>query len=124
MQLTIRYFFIISIVLSIVLAIEPFFEFSANDLNGELIPLSKYKDNKVILVVNVASNCGYTHINYSELQAMYERWHEKGLEILAFPCNQFGQQEQGSSYDIMQYTKRAGVTFPVFEKVIVKALLC
>ena len=116
MNLSLRYF-IVSVMLTLVLALEPFFDFSANDLNGQLIPLSTYKDNKVILVVNVASNCGYTHTNYNELQALYDRLHDKGLEILAFPCNQFGQQEQGSSADIMQYTKKAGVTFPVFEKV-------
>ena len=92
------------------------YDFSVEDSHGSQQPLSQYQ-GKVMLVVNTASKCGYTP-QYKELQALYEAWHEKGLEILAFPCNQFGQQEPGSNAEIQQFCQlNYGLTFPVFGKI-------
>ena len=116
---------------------ESIFDFSVEDAHGNLVPLSRYQDSKVILIVNTASYCGYTVSNYEQLQEMYSRLHPKGLEILAFPCtiydmkevvlntpgNQFGEQEPGSNEDILKFvSNRFGVEFPVFGKV--KNLMC
>jgi glutathione peroxidase len=84
---------------------------------GKSIPLSTYKSAKVILVVNVASNCGYTYTNYRELNDLYDRYKHRGLEILAFPCNQFGEQEPLSDADIHQFVANYGVSFPVLAKI-------
>jgi glutathione peroxidase len=95
---------------------SPIYEFSVEDSNGSQQPFAQYQ-GKVMLVVNTASKCGYTS-QYKELQALYEAWHEKGLEILAFPCNQFGQQEPGSNAEIQQFCQlNYGLTFPVFGKI-------
>jgi glutathione peroxidase len=96
-----------------------FFDYSAEDGHGNVVPLSKYKDAKVILVVNVATNCGFTYTNYQQLIDLYDKYHKRGLEILAFPCNQFGEQEPGSNTDIQNFVKNFGVTFPVFSKILV-----
>jgi len=69
------------------------------------------------LVVNVASNCGHTYSNYRQLREMYDSLHDRGLEILAFPSNQFGNQEPGSNAEIQEFCKSSGVNFPVFAKV-------
>ncbi|KDD76862.1 glutathione peroxidase [Helicosporidium sp. ATCC 50920] len=73
-------------------------------------------EGKVLLVVNVASACGYTASNYEGLVDLYERYHKYGLEILAFPCNQFGNQESGSAEDIQRFVTRYRVTFPLMAK--------
>ena len=65
---------------------ENIFDFSVEDAQGQLVPLSKFQDSRVILIVNTASYCGYTVSNYEQLQDLYSRLHPKGLEILAFPC--------------------------------------
>jgi len=84
-------------------------------LNGQTENLRDYA-GKVLLVVNVASACGFTP-QYKELQALYEEVKDAGLEILGFPCNQFGGQEPGSAEEIAQFCEsRFGVTFPVFAK--------
>ncbi len=67
--------------------------------------------------MNVASNCGYTYTNYRELIDMYDRLHHRGLEILAFPSNQFGNQEPGTDEEIQTFCKNYGVNFPVMAKV-------
>ncbi len=68
-------------------------------------------------MVNTASKCGFTP-QYTELQTLYETWHAKGLEILAFPCNQFGQQEPGNDAEIQQFCQlNYGLTFPVMAKI-------
>jgi glutathione peroxidase len=93
-------------------------------LDGKEVDLKKY-DGKVVLIVNVASECGLTP-QYSELQEVYTKYKDKGLVILGFPCNQFGGQEPGSAKEISEFcTKNYGVTFDMFEKVDVnKAGAC
>ena len=86
------------------------------DMNGKEIALSSYK-GKVLLIVNVASACGYTP-QYKGLQELYEKYKDKGLEILAFPCNDFGGQEPGTNAEIKEFcSMNYGVTFKLFDKV-------
>ena len=85
-------------------------------LNGEPCSLSEYR-GKVVLIVNTASQCGFTP-QYKGLESLYEKYNEKGLVVLGFPCDQFGHQEPGSSDEIGAFCeKNYGVTFPVFEKI-------
>jgi glutathione peroxidase len=92
------------------------YDFSATAIEGTPVPLSTYKD-KVLLIVNTASQCGFTP-QYQGLQALHNKYAQQGLVILGFPCNQFGQQEPGSSDDIKSFCEtRFGVTFPLFEKI-------
>ena len=95
---------------------ESFYDFKANDINGKEVSMSSY-EGKVVLIVNVASSCGFTP-QYEGLQKLYDEHKEKGLEILAFPCNQFGEQEKGSEEEIKNFCeKNYSITFPIFEKV-------
>ncbi len=95
---------------------ESFYDFKANDINGKEVPMSSY-EGKVVLIVNVASSCGFTP-QYEGLQKLYDEHKEKGLEILAFPCNQFGKQENGNTEEIKNFCeKNYSITFPIFEKV-------
>ena len=92
------------------------FDFEAKTLDGADKSLDAYK-GKVVLVVNTASQCGFTP-QYAGLQKLYEQYHDKGLEILGFPCDQFGHQEPGDEEAIGAFcTKNYGVTFPMFSKV-------
>ena len=94
----------------------PIYEFSANSLQGARINLSDYA-GKVLLIVNTASKCGFTP-QYKELEVIYEKYRERGLEILGFPCNQFGKQEPGAAEEIGAFCeKNYGVNFPMFEKI-------
>lgn len=82
---------------------------------SEEVPLSKYKD-KVLLIVNTASQCGFTP-QYKGMQETYEKLNPRGFEILAFPCNQFGEQEPGSDSEIKSFCERTfNTTFPIFSK--------
>src|SRR6185436_11251192 len=93
-------------------------EFSVKTLEGEEISLSKFKGKKM-LIVNVASECGYTP-QYKNLQALADQYKDK-LTVIGFPANNFGGQEPGSSGEIRQFcTKNYGVTFPMMEKISVK----
>ena len=92
------------------------YEFRVKDIDGSEVDLSSYK-GKVILIVNVASACGFTS-QYEGLQDLFERYKDKGLEILAFPCNQFGSQEPGSNEQIKTFCEdKYSVTFKLFDKV-------
>ena len=85
-------------------------------LNGDQENLQDYA-GKTLLIVNVASNCGFTS-QYRDLQKLYEANKARGLEILGFPCNQFGAQEPGSAEQIQNFcSTNYGVTFPMFEKI-------
>lgn len=86
------------------------------DIDGKEVNLSDYK-NKVLLIVNVASFCGYTK-QYAGLQDLYENYKDKGFEILAFPCNQFGNQEPGTNEEIKNFcSSKYNVTFRLFDKI-------
>ena len=88
-------------------------------IDGSACDLSQYK-GKVVLVVNVASRCGYTS-QYAGLQKLYDAHKDKGLVVLGFPANEFGGQEPGSDAEIAQFcSSKYGVTFPVFSKIVVK----
>lgn len=92
-------------------------DFSVKDIDGKDVALSKFK-GKLLLIVNVASRCGLTTSNYTELTDIYEKYKTQGFEILAFPCNQFGGQEPGSNDDIKQFAcTRFKAEFPIFDKV-------
>jgi glutathione peroxidase len=92
------------------------FDFKAKTLAGKPAALKSYK-GKVLLVVNTASNCGFTP-QYKGLQALYDQYHAQGLEVLGFPCNQFGEQEPGEAHEIGAFCERNyGVSFPMFEKI-------
>ncbi|XP_047966296.1 probable phospholipid hydroperoxide glutathione peroxidase, partial [Salvia hispanica] len=87
------------------------------DAKGDDINLSAYK-GKVLLIVNVASQCGLTNSNYTELTQLYQKYKDQGLEILAFPCNQFGSQEPGTNEEIQEFVcTRFKAEYPVFDKV-------
>ncbi len=92
------------------------FEFSAQDIQGNNKDLADFK-GKVMLIVNTASKCGFTP-QYEGLENIYKDLKGQGLEILGFPCNQFGQQEKGSDTEIAGFCmKNYGVSFPMFSKV-------
>ena len=91
-------------------------EFEARSLEGRPVSLGEYA-GKVMLVVNTASKCGFTP-QYEGLEAIYEKYRDRGLVVLGFPCNQFGEQEPGSHEEIGAFCqKNYGVSFPMFEKV-------
>jgi glutathione peroxidase len=94
----------------------PIYEFAVKDIKGEEHKLAEYK-GRVMLVVNTASKCGFTP-QYKGLQALYDRFHVRGLEVLGFPCNQFGAQEPGNNDEIESFCElNFGVKFPLFDKV-------
>ena len=94
-------------------------EFTMDAINGTPTPLASFK-GKVLLVVNVASQCGYTY-QYEGLQALYLKYKDQGLVVAGFPANNFGAQEPGSDAEIGAFCKsKFGVTFPMFSKISVK----
>jgi glutathione peroxidase len=96
-----------------------FFDFDIKDINEENFALKNLKD-KAVLLVNVASNCGFTK-QYSELQELYEKYNEKGLVVLGVPSNQFGGQEPGNNNEIKDFCEtNFNITFPMTTKVDVK----
>lgn len=91
-------------------------DFTVKSLEGGEVDLSKYK-GKVLLVVNVASECGATP-QYAQLQQLHEQYGDKGLVVMGFPCNQFGSQEPGSAQEIRTFcTREYAVKFPMFAKI-------
>ena len=92
------------------------FDFTAQDIAGKDVDLSQYK-GKVLLIVNTASKCGFTP-QYKGLQAVFEKYRERGFEVLGFPCNQFGHQEPGDEAQISEFCElNFGVDFPLFGKI-------
>jgi glutathione peroxidase len=92
------------------------YSFSARSLSGEPISLGIY-DGKVMLIVNTASECGFTP-QYAGLQKLHEQYGVRGLQVLGFPCNQFGKQEPGDAAQIGAFCeKNYGVTFQMFDKI-------
>ena len=95
---------------------QKIYEFKVNDDEGKEVPLAQYR-GKVLLIVNTATRCGFTP-QYKELQALYEKYGRDGLEILDFPCNQFGEQAPGSIQEIHQFcTANFNIEFPQFDKI-------
>jgi glutathione peroxidase len=95
------------------------YDFSMTSIEGKTIPLSTYR-GKVLLVVNVASRCGFTP-QYKDLEALYQKYQDQGLVILGFPANNFLGQEPGTNAEIKEFcTLNYGVTFPMFSKISVK----
>ena len=97
--------------------VKTFYDFKMKSIDGTVVDFSKYKGKKV-LVVNVASKCGYTP-QYEELQQLHEKYGDK-IVVLGFPANNFMKQEPGSNEEIAEFCKKNyGVTFPLFEKISV-----
>ena len=98
------------------MAADSVHEFKMKNIEGKEVELSEYK-GKVLLVVNVASKCGATP-QYEQLQALQEKYGEKGLVVIGVPCNQFGGQEPGTEKEIKKFcTNKYDVTFPMMSKV-------
>ena len=94
-------------------------DFTMKDIDGKDVPLAKYQ-GKVLLIVNTASQCGYTP-QYKGLQEIYQKYKDQGFEILAFPANEFGAQEPGTNDQIKQFcSTKYSVSFPLFSKIVVK----
>lgn len=98
---------------------KPLYAFALNDIDGAPVTLGQYS-GKALLLVNVASKCGYTK-QYAGLQALYEKYQDKGLVVLGFPANNFGSQEPGTNEEIKAFCSTTfNVTFPMFAKISVK----
>ena len=92
------------------------YDFSANDIDGKERSLAEFR-GKVVLIVNVASQCGFTP-QYKGLEALHRKYASQGVEVLGFPCNQFGKQEPGEASEIKNFCSLTyDVTFPVFAKI-------
>lgn len=105
-----------TLLLSITVMAQNVYDFNVFDRKGNEISLSEYK-GKVLLIVNTATRCGFTP-QYEELEALYKVYRDKGLEILDFPCNQFGQQAPGSEEEIHSFCQlNYGTEFPQFKKI-------
>jgi glutathione peroxidase len=95
------------------------YDFSFNDIDGSKLKLSEFR-GKVIVVINVASQCGFTS-QYEDMQKIWEKYQSKGVIVLAVPSNDFGGQEPGTNKDIKTFCEaKFGISFPITEKVIVK----
>ncbi len=94
-------------------------DFQVRDIEHKLVDLSRYK-GEVLLVVNTASQCGYTP-QYEGMEAIYQKYKSRGFEVLAFPANEFGQQEPGTDKEIKSFcSSKYNVTFPLFAKIVVE----
>lgn len=92
------------------------YDFKVRSAKGVEVPMTDYKD-KVLLIVNTATGCGFTP-QYEGLQKLYDKYKDKGLEILDFPCNQFGHQAPGTEEEIQEFcTLKYKTTFPLFAKI-------
>lgn len=109
---------ILFITLSFFMSVPSLYDFKMNSIDGDQIDFAKYK-GKTLLIVNVASKCGYTP-QYADLQKLQEQYGKK-ITILGFPANNFGSQEPGTNLQISEFCqKNYGVTFEMFEKISVK----
>jgi glutathione peroxidase len=94
------------------------YDFTLNSIDGKPAPLAAYK-GKVLMIVNVASRCGYTP-QYTALEAIYEKYQSRGFVIAGFPANNFGEQEPGTNAEIKQFcSAKFNVKFPMFAKISV-----
>jgi len=94
------------------------YDFSVKDIAGNEVDLRERYEGKVVLIVNVASKWGLTAKNYQQLQALYSKHASAGFRVMAFPCNQFGNQEPGTNESIQQFAQRNyGVSFDLYQKV-------
>jgi glutathione peroxidase len=92
------------------------YDFSAESIDGKKIPLLQYK-GQVLVIVNTASKCGFTP-QYAGLEALYQRYKDRGVTVLGFPCNQFGAQEPGSAQEIAHFCEtNYRVSFPIFSRI-------
>ena len=92
------------------------YDLKLKDIDGKETSLAPYR-GKTLLIVNVASKCGYTR-QYAGLEALYQKYRDKGFVVLGFPCNQFGGQEPGTNQEIKQFcSTKFNVTFPLFDKI-------
>tara|TARA_B100001094_G_scaffold295291_1_gene316549 strand:- start:32642 stop:33142 length:501 start_codon:yes stop_codon:yes gene_type:complete len=95
---------------------QDIYDIEVTDIEGQTYPLERYR-GKVLLIVNTASRCGFTS-QYKELESLYQKYNDQGLVILAFPCNQFGQQEPDDETAIQNFCElNFGVTFPLHQKI-------
>ncbi|EIE20691.1 glutathione peroxidase [Coccomyxa subellipsoidea C-169] len=94
---------------------EAFYDFKVKDADGKTVDLSIYK-GKVVLIVNVASQCGFTP-QYKEMAELYNKYSSQGFVILGFPCNQFGGQEPGSNAQVKKFAQDRGAKYPIMSKV-------
>jgi glutathione peroxidase len=100
---------------------ESLYDIKLKDIDGKDTTLAAYK-GKAVLIVNVASKCGYTK-QYAGLETTYQKFKDKGFVVLGFPCNQFGGQEPGSNEEIKQFcSSKFNVTFPLFDKIDVNGV--
>lgn len=112
------FLFLIALLLMQTLAVraDSIHDIAVKDIDGKDTTLGAYK-GKVLLIVNVASQCGYTP-QYQGLETIYEKYKDKGFTVLGFPCNQFGQQEPGTNEEIKQFcSSKYNVKFPMFDKI-------
>ncbi len=101
---------------AIVASAESLYDIKLTDIDGKPTTLAAYK-GKAVLIVNVASHCGYTK-QYTGLEATFQKYKSQGFVVLGFPCNQFGAQEPGTNEDIKQFcSSNYSVTFPLFDKI-------
>jgi glutathione peroxidase len=114
-----RYLFLTLLLCACVFGASSIYDFTLDSINGQAAPLSAYQ-GKVLLLVNVASKCGFTP-QYEQLQAIYERYKDKGLVVIGFPANNFMAQEPGTNEEIKDFCSRKyNVTFPMYSKISVK----
>ena len=107
---------VFSVAMVSIRAAESLYDIALKDIDGKSTSLQSYR-GKVLLVVNVASKCGYTP-QYTGLEALQKKYQDRGLAVLGLPCNQFGGQEPGTNEEIKQFcSAKYGVTFPLFDKI-------
>ena len=110
------FFSLMAMVCVLMVSAQSIYDFKVKDDGGKEVSLDDYK-GKVLLIVNTATRCGFTP-QYKDLEALYEKYRSGGLEILDFPCNQFGQQAPGTIQEIHQFcTANFAIQFPQFDKI-------